>query len=121
MKITGWFGLIVGVLMGIAWTVLLATGQVPELETQPLAIKFHLLAEFATALLLVVTGIGLLKRPERWQRRYLLAAGMLLYSLINAAGYFLQQGQQPVAVVFAVFLACTFASIQPILRVEKGN
>jgi hypothetical protein len=121
MKFTGWYGLLVGLLMTAVWIVLLATGQVPELGTQPLAIKFHLFAEFITAFLLVVTGVGLLKKPERWQRRYLLAAGMLLYSIINAAGYFLQQGQQSIVVVFIVFLACTFTSIQPIIKFEKGN
>jgi hypothetical protein len=120
MKFAGWYGLVVGILMIAAWVFLLATGQVPELGTQPLALRYHLLAEFATALVLVVTGIGLLRKPQLWQRRYTLAAGMLIYSSTYNAGYFLQQGRQPVVYVFTFFLVCTFIIIQPVLKAEKG-
>ncbi|MFP4345070.1 MAG: hypothetical protein ACLFU8_10285 [Anaerolineales bacterium] len=71
---------------------LLATGNVPELETEPLAIAFHLAAELATAVALLFAGVGLLRRA-RWATSVTrLALGMLLYTVINSAGYFAEQG-----------------------------
>ena len=44
------FALVVGVSMIGQWLLFLLTGQVPELETEPLRIRFHLAAEFVTAI-----------------------------------------------------------------------
>ena len=54
------YALIVGIFMIGQWAFFLATDQVPELETEPLRIRFHLAAEFATAIALVIGGMGLL-------------------------------------------------------------
>ena len=43
------FALVVGAGMIGQWLFLLASGQVPELETEPLRIRFHLAAEFVAA------------------------------------------------------------------------
>ncbi|MCD6136210.1 hypothetical protein J7J63_05800 [Candidatus Bipolaricaulota bacterium] len=59
--------LVVGTGMIGQWIMFLATGQVPELKTEPLRIRFHLVAEFATAIGLFVGSTGLLtNRP--WGR-----------------------------------------------------
>jgi hypothetical protein len=42
------------------WTFSFAKGKVPELRTEPERLYFHVAAEFLTALLLVVSGFGLL-------------------------------------------------------------
>ena len=61
------FALIVGIGMIGMWSFLLLTKQVPELETEPLRIRFHIAAEFATSIALVTGGIGLLT-GQSWSR-----------------------------------------------------
>ena len=96
------FALVVGAGMIGQWLLFLATGQVPELKTEPLRIRFHLAAEFATAFALLVGGFALLT-GQTWGRPfYLLAMGMLLYTIIVSPGYFAQKGQFIWLVIFGM-------------------
>jgi hypothetical protein len=105
------FALVVGVGMIGQWILFLFTGQVPELETEPLRIRFHLAAEFATALALLVGGLALLT-DQAWGRWfYLLAAGMLVYTVIVSPGYFAQKGQWAFVGMFAIVLLLALVSI----------
>lgn len=104
MKLAGIYGIFVGVLMFAQWAFFLATGQVPELQSKPYRIAFHLAAEFATAAGLIVAGIALLRRLAWGAASYLFFAGMLSYSVIVSPGYFAQQGQWALVGMFAVLL-----------------
>lgn len=116
MKFAGWFGIVVGLLMLIQWSISLATGQVPELQTEPYRIYFHLAAEFITAIGLMVSGAALL-RNKGWGRPiYLTAVGMLLYSVIASPGYFAQQGQWALVGLFAVLFALVLLIIGRLSR-----
>ena len=121
MKYSGWFGLITGVLMIGMWTFFLMTGQVPELKTEPYRIAFHLAAEFSTAICLVIGGLGLLKKNKWSTNMFLVAAGMLLYSLIVSPGYYAQLGQWEFVVMFAVLLLLTLLSIRSILQFKRSS
>ena len=57
-----YYGIIVGILMFAQWGFFLAAGQVPEVQTEPIRLAFHLAAEFFTAAGLIATGFGLLKK-----------------------------------------------------------
>lgn len=105
------FALIVGVGMIGQWAMFLATGQVPELETEPLRVRFHLAGEFATAIALLAGGIALLT-DQAWGRWfYLLALGMLLYTVIVSPGYFADKGQWALVGMFAVLLLLALVSV----------
>jgi hypothetical protein len=105
------FALVVGAGMIGQWAVFLAAGQVPELKTEPLRIRFHLAAEFVTAIALIVSGIALLT-DQAWGRWfYLLAVGMLLYTVIVSPGYFAEKGQWAFVGMFAVVLLLALVSI----------
>jgi hypothetical protein len=105
------FALVVGAGMIGQWALFLATGQVPELQTEPLRIRFHLAAEFATALALIAAGLALLT-DQHWGRWfYLLAIGMLLYTVIVSPGYFAQKGQWAFVAMFAVVLLLALVSL----------
>jgi hypothetical protein len=39
------------------WTFFISAGQVPEVRTAPIALAFHLVAEAATAILLILSLI----------------------------------------------------------------
>ena len=91
-----------GLLMGGMWSVLLATGQVPELQTASIEIGLHLAAEGLTAVALLVAGIGLL-RGRRWATpTFAFALGMVLYTVVNSAGYYGQRGEWPMVGFFAI-------------------
>lgn len=105
------YALIVGTLMIGQWAFFLATGQVPELETEPLRIRFHLAAEFATAIALVIGGLGLLTAQNWSYWVYMVAMGMLLYTMIVSPGYFAQKGQWPFVGMFAVLLVLALICI----------
>jgi len=93
MRFAGWYSLVAGSLMLAQWGFFLATGQVPELQTEPFRIAFHLAGEAATAIALIVSGAALLRRLK-WGRDVSFASlGMLIYTAIVSPGYFAQQGQ----------------------------
>ncbi len=103
--------LVVGTGMIGQWIMFLATGQVPELKTEPLRIRFHLAAEFTTALALLVGGTGLLT-GQLWGRWfYLLAMGMLLYTVIVSPGYFAHKREWAFVGMFAILFLLALVSI----------
>ena len=105
------YALIVGIGMIGQWLFSLVTGRVPELETEPIRIRFHIAAEFATALVLVIAGLGLLT-TQSWSRWfYMMSMGMLLYTVIVSPGYFAQKGEWSFVGMFAVLLILALASI----------
>jgi len=111
-----WYGLIVGVGMLAQWAFFIATGQVPELVTEPIRISFHLAAEGVTAVALIVGGTGLLT-GRCWARAVaLLSNGMVVYTAIVSPGYFAQSGDWHLVAMFAVILALALFSIAVLLR-----
>ena len=85
----------------------LFTGNVPELQTEPIWIAFHLAGEFTTAALLIAGGCGLLTLRTWGYHVFLLALGMLLYTIIVSPGYFGQLGQWVFVLMFAVLVVLT--------------
>ncbi len=95
------------------WSRDLLTGQVPELSTEPINIILTIVAEYLTAVALMIGGFGLIRKRSWGFKTFLLSMGFLLYSVMSAAGYFGQKGEFVMlgmmvvifilAVVFAVF------------------
>ena len=116
MKFSGWYSILVGSLMFGQWGFFLSIRAVPELQTEPIRIGFHLAAEFAAALCLLVGGIALL-RGLRWARDLsLFAAGMLAYTVIVSPGYFAQLGQWPLVGMFAVLLVLDLFNVWALMQ-----
>lgn len=68
-RIAAIYAILVGVLMIGQWAMFIVTGQVPEFNTEPIRITFHLAGEFTTAALLVAGGLVLLTE-RRWGSTY---------------------------------------------------
>lgn len=111
MKFAAWSSLVIGALMLVQWSFFLVAGRVPEVRTEPVALGFHLAAEAATAVALIVAGILLLGSRALGITVGLVANGMLIYTAIVSPGYFAQLGQWPLVAMFAVVLALAIASI----------
>lgn len=96
------FSIVVGVAMLGVWILQLLTGQATELETEPVRIVLAITADWITAIMLLVTGIGLL-RQQKWAIKLaFFSLGMLVYSVVVSAGYFAQSGNQTFVVLFAI-------------------
>lgn len=119
MKFVAWYSLVVGIMMFVQWTFFLLTGQVPELQTEPYRIIFHLIGEFVTALALILAGLAVLNRWRLARETTLVALGLLFYTVIVSPGYFAQQGQWAFVGMFAVLLALGIVALRATLR-ESG-
>ena len=105
------FAIMVGIGMIGMWSASYLTNQIPELETEPVRIKFHLAAEFATAIVLLAAGIGMLTTQDWAPSVYLVSMGMLLYTVIVSPGYFAEKGQWGYVFMFGVIFVLAFVSI----------
>lgn len=105
--------------MILLWVVLVGTGQIPELSSAPVEIGSHLVAEVVTALALVVAGVGLF-RDWQWSRRlYPVALGMLLYTVINSAGYYADLGETGMVGMFTLLTVATSLLILKIVSRQE--
>ena len=110
------FSIVVGAMMIIQWTTTLLKKQVEGPEAgisgrEKLEMVYHWTAEFATAVLLIVSGAGLLVSAGWGENTFLVATGMLIYTLINSPGFFAQRRQWPMVVMFAVLLVLATVSL----------
>jgi hypothetical protein len=121
MKFPAWYGIVVGFLMIAQWTFSILSGGVPEFETEPWRIAFHLAAEFSTALLLIVGGVAALKSVTWARQVLLLGLGMVVYSEIVSPGYFAQLGQWPPVAMFALLLFGAAWSAMLLLAKDKSR
>ena len=116
MTFAAWYGIIVGVLMLAQWGFFLATGNVPEVQTEPIRLGFHLAAEALSAAGLLISGVGLLT-GRRWSIfTFFVSAGMVIYSEIFSPGYFAQQGQWIMVCMFAILL---LGAVISLLKLRK--
>lgn len=111
MKFVKISSVIIGILMLFQWLFFLATGNVPELETAPVSISFHLAIEFITAAALIVTGISLRASSQKWLILSAFAQGMLTYTVVNSPGYFAQSGDYAFVFMFAFLLILSIINV----------
>ncbi len=114
------FAILMGSLMLGTWTVLLFTGQVPELVTKPFEAVLLLAAEFLTAFALIGGGYGLLSNRKWALRVTLVALGMLLYCVIFSIGVFAQQGIRPAAGWFVLVALATLFLVGRFVREQMA-
>jgi peptidoglycan/LPS O-acetylase OafA/YrhL len=113
------YSAVVGFFMLSFWAMLLLTDQVPA-EQVPWAIAFHLAGELLTAVLLIVSALGLLLEKQ-WARILSPAAlGMLLYTVIVSPGYYAQLGNTPMVIMFAILIVLTVAALVGTLKALKS-
>lgn len=104
MKFPAIFGIVVGTGMIGQWLMSYISKQIPELKTEPIRITFHIAAEMATAVMLIVSGILLLAGSAAGSGLFLVAVGMMFYTCIVSPGYFAQQGNWAWLVMFSMLI-----------------
>jgi hypothetical protein len=102
------------------WSLLMATGTVPEIKTEPIRLAFHLVAELFTAICLLLSGIAMLRQVS-WSKVFgYFAGGLLAYTVIASPRYFAQQGQWPIVAMFAILLGLDIVSVR-YLMLYRGS
>ncbi len=117
-KASAIFSMVVGISMILMWMMFYFTGSIPELESEPARIAMHLLAEFVTALALIIAGWGLLRAKAWAVNIYLLATGALLYTLIQSPGYFVQTGETGFVIMFTALIIMALFFLLKVLKQE---
>lgn len=120
MKFAAWYGILVGLLMIIQWMLSILSAGVPEFQSAPWEIVFHLAAELSTAVMLILGGITILKSSTSAKHFLFLGLGMVIYSEIVSPGYFAQRGQWALVIVFAFLLVGAVISAAQLAR-ERTN
>jgi hypothetical protein len=119
MRFSSWYGIGVGTLIILQWIFFVATGSVPEFQTTPWAISFHMMAELLLALALLIGGMATLRLNPWGEKALLIALGMAIYSEINSPGYFAQLGQWRLVAMFAMLLFGAVWSVMLLLSKEE--
>ena len=120
-KIIGGYSIFIGILVIGFWIMSLSTGNVPELETEPIEIYFHLSSEFLMAILAIISGIGLLKKQKWADLLFVLSSGMVIYSVINSSGYFGNDNEWAMVIMFMVLLVLSALTSFLILKDSLKN
>jgi hypothetical protein len=114
------YSITMGALMLALWLAFWAFGAIPDMMQKPWEIAMHLTAEFTTAGLLIASGIGLILEA-RWATRVnVFASGMLVYSLIQSPGYYLQKNAMIFVTMFAVAFLITVV-LSPAFKSEPDG
>jgi len=109
--ISGIYAIIIGLGIIGLWLMLYLTNQIPELKTEPVAIKFHITAEMIMGILSLLSGIFLLVGLSWAPYFFILAMGLVIYAVINSAGYYGQKKQWSFVIIFGIILIASFSLV----------
>ncbi|MFW9827720.1 MAG: hypothetical protein ACFFEY_09015 [Candidatus Thorarchaeota archaeon] len=112
--ISGIYAIVIGLGIIGLWLIMYLTNQIPELKTEPVAIKFHITAEMIMGILSLLSGIFLLVGLFWAPYFFILAMGLVIYAVINSAGYYGQKKQWLFVIMFGVIL---FASVTLVILI----
>lgn len=108
IKIFGYYSIFIGIAVIVMWTMILLIQTPPEGTTE---LAFHLLSEFLMALLCLFSGILILKNKPIGKFLNVLGLGMVIYSVLNAAGYYGESNELQILLLFIVLLILTSLAI----------
>ncbi len=104
MKIVGYYSILIGIAVIAMWTMILLTQAPPEGNTE---LTFHLLSEFIMAFLCLFSGILMLRNKPIGKFLNVLGLGMVIYSVLNAAGYYGETNELQMMIMFIILIILT--------------
>jgi len=107
-KIVSYYSIFVGISVISMWTIILLKQEVPEGKIE---MSYHLFSEFLMAVLCVVSGVLFLLNIRIAKLLNILALGMVIYSVLNAAGYYGEKGDIPMLVMFTILFLITAIAV----------
>jgi len=107
-KIVAYYSIFIGISVIAMWIMILLTETPPEGKTE---LSFHLFSEFLMALLCLVSGSLLLREKPISSWLNILGLGMVIYSVLNAAGYYGEKNEIPMMIMFIVLFILTTVAL----------
>jgi lipopolysaccharide export LptBFGC system permease protein LptF len=98
------------------WLMILKNGSVPEGRTE---LSFHLFSEFLMASACIVGGILLLRRNSLGKPVCSIGLGMVLYSVLNAGGYYGELGNTPMMIMFIFLFVLSMVAL--LINLQVGS
>ena len=114
-KIVAYYSISIGVAVILMWIMILLKQEIPEGKIE---MTFHLVSEFVMAFLILISGFLLIHNHRMGKPLNVLGLGMVLYSVLNAAGYY-GEGDDP-AMMIMFSLLFLFTSIAIILNLKMN-
>ncbi|MEN8113205.1 MAG: hypothetical protein ABFS21_02355 [Actinomycetota bacterium] len=102
-----WYLVIIPIVIGLGmlgfWGFSIAGRQVPEIAEGGIEIRFHIVAEALTGLVLIAGGVAVfVDATAPWAVALsAIGLGMLMYTLIVSPGYYVERRNTPFVVMFA--------------------
>jgi len=116
-NLVGIYAVSIGLLIIGLWISLLLTKQVPELKPAsyaPRLITYHIVAELLTAIMLIISGVGLFLGSSWARTLSAISLGMLLYTVINSPGKYAHENNLTMVAVFTIITILTVVAIVPL-------
>lgn len=107
-KILGLYSIAVGIAVLLMWAIMLSFRQLPEGKIE---LTFHLASEFLMAAMCLLGGLLLLNKKPAAKTINTLGLGLLLYSVLNASGYYAERNEFSMVVMFSVLTVMTAIAI----------
>jgi lipopolysaccharide export LptBFGC system permease protein LptF len=107
-KIVSYYSIIIGFAVILMWTMILLKKEIPEGKTELL---YHLSSEFLMAVLCLISGILWLSNRRIGKSLNILGLGMVIYSVLNAAGYYGERDNIPMMVMFSILFILTIIAV----------
>jgi uncharacterized membrane protein len=99
LKLIGGYSILLGLSVIMTWIQIIINESIPEGKTE---MSFHLFSEFLMALLSLLSGFLLIRQKPKGQIINAAAHAMVLYSLINAMGYYAERNEKSMVVLFII-------------------
>lgn len=93
----------VGILIIFTWIILISSGEVTELDSQPISMGFHLFSEAILSLVLILSGALLFIKKKYAACLFFLSLGLLSCSVVHA-GLAYYEFSDSLAPVFAFMI-----------------
>ena len=101
------------------WLIIIRSGSFLEGNYEMI---FHLVSEFLMAVICILSGFKILMDHKSATYINLIAHGMVVYSVLNAAGYYSQRGESAAEILFILlFIISSMIILFHILRDTKSD
>ena len=121
------FLILIGILMIVLWTFFLIKREedpelMRELKETPYQIKLHLVAEYTTAIIAIISGLLILLEFSQFWILTSVALGMVFFASFQALISYALEGEKPFIIILAIITSlAVFAIILEILMGITGD
>ena len=107
-RIVAGYTIFIGISVIAMWIMILNGPDLPEGKTE---LGFHLFSEFLMAILCIVNGLRLWLNKPGAKILNVCGLGMVIYSVLNAAGYYGEKGETAMLLMFIILTILTTTAV----------